>query len=115
MASPPLPLRNALIQPSLVLDIAALGTRPDQLGVARAMRLAERVAAGDERDSLFVVHRHALERLADVAGRRQRIGLAVGAFRVHVDQAHLHGGERVLEQPIAAVALVAEPLVFIAQ
>src|SRR5947207_11217498 len=28
------------------------------------MRFAERVSTGDERDSLFVVHRHASERLA---------------------------------------------------
>ena len=37
------------------------------------------------------------EGLADVARRGDRIGIAVRAFRVHVDQAHLHGRERILE------------------
>ena len=73
------------------------------------MGLAERVAAGDQRDRLLVVHRHPAERLADVAGRGQRVGLAVGALGVDVDQAHLDGGERLLELAVAAVALVAQP------
>jgi hypothetical protein len=75
------------------------------------VRLAEGVSAGHERDGLLVVHRHAGEGLAHIAARGHRIGLAVGAFGVHVDQAHLHGGQRVLQLAVAAVALVAEPLV----
>ncbi len=38
-----------------------------------------------------------------------RVGVAVRAFGVHIDQAHLHGGQGVCEFTIAAVALVAEP------
>ena len=64
---------------------------------AGAVRLAEGVAAGDQRDGLLVVHRHAAEGLADVVRRGDRVGIAVGAFGVDVDEAHLHGGERVLE------------------
>ncbi len=78
--------------------------------VGRAVGLAEGVAAGDERHRLLVVHRHPPERLADVAGRGQSAGLAVRSFRVDVDQAHLHGAERVREVPLAAVARVAQPL-----
>ena len=73
------------------------------------MRLAERVPAGDERDGLLVVHRHPAERLADVARGGQRIGVAVRAFRVHVDETHLHRAERAAELAVTAVALVAEP------
>ena len=51
-----------------------LGT--DALRIARAVCLTEGVPARDERDGLFVVHRHAPERLPDVARRRQRIGRA---------------------------------------
>ena len=76
------------------------------------MGLAECVAAGDERDSLLVVHRHALERLADVLGRCERIRLAVRPFRIDVDQAHLHRAERMLELAVAEVALVRKPLAF---
>ena len=73
------------------------------------MGLAEGVAAGDQRDGLLVVHRHPAEGLADVARGRDRVRVAVGAFRVDVDQTHLDGGERVLQLAIAGVALVAEP------
>ena len=74
------------------------------------MGLAEGVAARDERNRLFVVHRHAGEGLADVLGRGDRIRVAIGAFRVDVDQAHLHGSERIFEVPVAGVALVLQPL-----
>ena len=89
---------------------AASGSGPTCDAVAGAVGLAEGVAAGDQRDRLLVVHRHAAERLADVPGRGERVRVAVRAFRVDVDQAHLHGGERVFELPVAGVALVAEPL-----
>jgi hypothetical protein len=42
------------------------------------------------------------KRLADVLGRRERVRVAARAFRVHVDQAHLRGGERVLQLPSAS-------------
>ena len=96
---------------ALRLERGALGLGADVLvGVGRAVGLAERVAAGDQRDRLLVVHRHAAERLADVDGRRERVGLAVRPLRVDVDEAHLHGAERLFEIALAAVALVAEPL-----
>jgi hypothetical protein len=73
------------------------------------MALAERVAAGDEGNRLLVVHRHAGERLPDIPGRGEGIRLAIRPFRIDVDQAHLNGGERIFELPVAAVALVSEP------
>ena len=76
---------------------AAFRLRPDQRRIAGAVGLAEGVAAGDQRDGLFVVHRHAGEGFANVVGRGERIRLAVRAFRVDVDQAHLHGAERLAE------------------
>ena len=42
--------------------------------------------------------RHPGEGLADVAGRRQRIGIAARALGIDVDQAHLDRGERLLER-----------------
>ncbi len=73
------------------------------------MRLAEGVATGDEGDGLLVVHGHPPEGLTDVASRRDRVGVAVGALGVDVDQAHLHRADRTGELPLAAVALVSEP------
>src|SRR6266496_1064338 len=46
------------------------------------------MAAGNQRNGFFVVHRHAREALADIPG----------------------GGERLLEFPVTGVALVAKPL-----
>src|ERR1700716_3553780 len=73
------------------------------------MALAERVAANDERDRLLIVHRHTTEGLSNVPGGSQRIRVAVGPLRIHVDQAHLHRAERTGEFPVAAVALISEP------
>ena len=78
---------------------------------AGAVGLAEGVTSGNERHRLFVVHRHAGKGLADVLGRRDRIRVAVRAFRVDVDQAHLDRSERILEIPVSGVALVVQPLV----
>ena len=87
--------------------------------IAGAVHLAEGVTAGHKGHRLFVVHRHARERLADVAGRGHRIGDAVRAFGVHVDETHLHGRERILEFTVARIAAVfllagREPLAFAA-
>ena len=79
---------------ALVLQRAAFGLWPHQRRVASAVSLAKAVAAGDQRDSFFVVHGHAEERLADVACRSNRIGVAVRTLRVDVDQAHLNRTER---------------------
>src|SRR5690606_17212174 len=97
---------------ALGLDVTGFRVRTDQRRIAGAMRLAERRTAGDQRHGLFVAHRHAEERLADVARRGERIGIAAGAFRVDVDEAHLHGTERIRALALAAVAFVAVPRAF---
>ena len=99
----------ALPAEALILDRAAFRLRTDQRRIAGAVGLAEGVAAGDQRDGLFVVHRHAEERFADVLGRGDRVRIAVRPFRIDVDQAHLHRAERFGELAFAAVAFVAEP------
>ncbi len=76
------------------------------------MGFTERVSASDERNGLLVIHRHAAERFANVLGGGERIRLAVGAFRIHVDQTHLNGGERILEFAITGVTLVSQPFAF---
>src|SRR3546814_17316571 len=58
-------------------DQIAAGRRPaEQRSIAIAMRLAESVPPGGQRDGLFMVHRHAFERRLDVARRLERIGFA---------------------------------------
>ena len=102
----------ALPAEPLILDGAAFRIRTDQRRIAGAVGLAEGVAAGDQCDGLFVVHRHAEKRLADVTRGCERIGIAVRTFRIDVDQAHLHRAERLGQLAFAAVAFVAQPGAF---
>ena len=80
-----------------------------------AVSLAEGVSSGRQRDGFFVVHGHALERLTDVLCAQKRVRVGVGALRVDVDEAHLHGGEWILEVLARlTVAVVAQPFVLAA-
>ena len=98
---------------ALLFDRRAFGLGADiDLRIRRAVGLAEGVAAGDQRDGLLVVHRHALERFANVARRGERVRLAVRPFRIDVDQAHLHRAERILQLAIAEIAIIRQPLAF---
>ena len=69
----------------------------------------EGVAASDQGHGLFAIHRHALECLADVPCRGERIRVAVRALRIHINEAHLHGGQRFFQLTVSVVALVAQP------
>ena len=98
----------ALVGPAEVLLLdggsGRLGTHA--LGrLARAVGLAEGVAAGDQGDGLFIVHGHLAEGHADLLGGRERVRVAAGTFRIHVDEAHLGGGEGVFQLPFRVEAL----------
>ena len=93
----------------LLSEAGGLGLAADVVGRGGPVGLAEGVTAGNEGDRLFVVHGHAGERLADVAGRGDRVGLAVRTLGIDVNEAHLHGGERVFEFAVTGVALIAQP------
>ena len=94
-----------LVDPAepLLLEVGRFGIRPQQARIAIAVAFTDRVAAGGQGDGFLVVHCHALERYAYVMGRLQRIGLAVDAFRIHVDQAHHHSGQRVFQITFAGI------------
>ena len=87
-------------QPAKALggDIGAFGFDPDERCITGAVRLAERMSAGGERDCLLVVHAHAGKGLAHVTARTERVGAAAGAFGIDIDQAHLDRGERIFER-----------------
>jgi hypothetical protein len=82
---------------ALVFKVARFRLHTHVRGRCGAVRLAEGVTTGDQCHGLFVVHCHAGEGLADVARGGHRIGFAFGAFGVHVDEAHLHRSQRVLQ------------------
>src|SRR5690606_16142513 len=86
-------------------------------GIARAVGFTKGVTTGGQRHSLVVVHRHARKGFANVARRGQRVGVAVRAVGVNVNQAHLHGGQGVFQIAFAGVTAVGfvtggQPLVF---
>ncbi len=101
--------KAALPAEALFLDRGRFGLGADMFGITGPVGLAERMAAGDEGHRLFVVHRHASEDLADIARRGYRVRIAVGTFRVHIDEAHLNCGQRIFEFPVTGVALVSKP------
>ena len=113
IASAPLPVPKVFFQPRpCVLDGAALGLGTDVARRSAAPWHLPKVwppTMSATVSSSFIAMRR--EGLADVPGGGERIRVAVGPLRVHVDQAHLHGAERTGELPVAAVALVAEPRV----
>ena len=105
----------ALPAQPLLGESGCLGCRPDQRRIAGTVAFSEGVPAAGERNRFFIVHRHARERLAHVAAGPERIRVAAGAFRVDVDQPHLHGSKRVFEVPLAGIACaVIQPLFFVA-
>src|SRR5207253_1462074 len=96
---------------TLLLEAAPLGIGAAVfLRTGRAMGFAEGMAASNQRHGLFVIHGHAAEGFPNVPGSGERIRLAVGPLRIHVDQAHLHGAQRFFKIPVAGVTLVSEPL-----
>src|ERR1700678_400734 len=95
---------------ALLLDPSALGLGADiLLGIGSAVGFAESVAAGNQSNCLLIIHRHARKGLPNVACRGDRIGLAIGPFRIYVNQSHLHRAQRIVELTIALVALVPQP------
>ena len=78
--------------------------------IACAVHLAEGVTTSDQGHGFVVVHGHAGECLTHVLARQHGVGVAIRTLWVHIDQTHLHSGQRAFELAftgIAAVGLVA--------
>ena len=88
------------------LNGRAFGLGANQGRVACAVHLAKSVAAGHQGHSFVVVHGHAGEGFAHVVGRQLGVGVAVWTLRVDVNQAHLNGGQGVVQLALAAVTAV---------
>ncbi len=63
-----------------------------------AVGFAQRMAAGDQRDDLFIIHRHIAEGRANCGGRGERVAAGIRTFRVDVNQPHFGGADRLLIQ-----------------
>ena len=80
---------------ALGLQTCGFGFGADMGCRAGAMGLAKGMAAGYQSHGFLIVHGHAGEGVAYVVSGRDRVAVAVRTFGVDVDQAHLHGGQRV--------------------
>ena len=89
---------------ALFFQFSALGGRAEVGGATVAVRLADRVAAACQGNGFLVVHGHAGKGDAYIVGCLQRVGFAVHAFRVNVDEAHHHGSQRIFQITFAGVA-----------
>ena len=76
--------------------------------VSCTVHFAKGVSTGHQGHGFFVVHGHAAKGFAHVACRGKRIGVAVGAFRVDINQSHLHCTKRILEVAVSFVALISQ-------
>src|SRR6202047_116230 len=95
---------------TLILDVGTFWLGAYILsGNGSAVGFAEGMTARDERNGFLVIHRHARESLSDITRRGQRIRLSIRPFRIHVNQAHLHRAERILEVTIPGVTLIRQP------
>ena len=113
MASAPMPVPCLLFQPRPWSSSAPpSGSAPTSDGSPAPWVLPKvwPPAISATVSSSFIAMRAKVSRMS--RGGRERIGIAVRAFRIDVDQAHLHGAERLGELALAAVALVAEPGAF---
>ncbi|CAH0051098.1 unnamed protein product [Clonostachys solani] len=82
---------------TVLLDGSTLGFGADMAVGSGAVGLAKGVTTSNQSDGLLVVHGHAAERLADVVGGSDGVGIGVGPAGVDVDQAHVGGSQGLFE------------------
>mmetsp|Transcript_53157 Transcript_53157/g.124507 ORF Transcript_53157/g.124507 Transcript_53157/m.124507 type:complete len:299 (+) Transcript_53157:1535-2431(+) len=87
-------------------EVGALGLDALVVLGRGAVGLAEGMAAGNQRDDLLVVHRHAAEGGADIGRRGEVVAAGIGAFGIHIDQSHVRGGEVGVQLTLAVEAPV---------
>ena len=97
-----------LVDPAqaLFFDTRGFRLRTDQRRIACAVGLAKGVTASHQGHGFLIVHRHAGEGFAHITAGRHRIRVAIRAFGVHIDQAHLHRRQRVIELAIALITAI---------
>src|SRR5690242_10631736 len=94
---------------ALLFDGGALRFATDIAFRTGTVSLSERMSAGNERDRLVVIHRHAAKRLPDIVCRGHWIRLSAGPLGIHVDQPHLNRAKGILELTGALVPIFRQP------
>ena len=85
---------------------------PDQISITCTMRFTECMTTCGQGDSFFVIHRHSGKCFTNIAGTCQRIGIAIRPFRIHIDQSHLHGRQRMRQIAITRITAIRQPVCF---
>ena len=80
---------------ALLFHACSLGFRANQCWITGTVSLTKGVTTGHQGHGLFVVHGHTGKGFAYITAGGDGIWIAVGAFWVHIDQAHLHGSQGV--------------------
>ncbi|CAI8174517.1 MAG: Uncharacterised protein [SAR116 cluster bacterium] len=94
---------------TLFLNAGTFRFSTNKAGITGTMRLAKSMPARNKCYGFFIIHCHPRKGLADITGRSHRIRLAVRAFRIDIDQAHLNSGKRVFKLTVASIAFVTKP------
>ena len=76
------------------------------------MGFTESVPAGNQGHRFFIVHSHPGKSLPDIFRSSDGIRVAVRPFRIHIDQAHLHGCQRIFQVAFAGIAFISQPFGF---
>src|SRR5262249_40583065 len=82
---------------------------PDVAFGHTTLGFSELLPAGNECRCLHVIHRHAAEGLTDIKCRSEWIWPCLGPFRIHVNQPHLNGAERIVPLTRFLIAAVGQP------
>src|ERR1700761_8671745 len=82
--------------------------------IGSTVGFAEGMAARNQRYGFFVIHRHTAKSFTDITCRSHRVRVAIRAFRIYIDQTHLHGSQRIFQLTVAFVAFVAQPFLLVA-
>ena len=94
---------------TLFLNAGTFRFSTNKASITGTMRLAKGMATRDKCHGFFIIHRHPRKGFTDVTGRSHRVRLAIRAFRIDIDQAHLHSGKRVFKLTVTRITLVTQP------
>ena len=75
-------------------------------GVGSAMGFTKSVPTGNKCYGFFIIHSHAAKSFTNITGRSQRVWVAVGPFRIYINQSHLNRSQWILQVTVAGITLV---------
>ena len=85
----------------------------NKLRITSAMCLTKCVTTSNKCHSLFIIHSHPAKCLTHILRTQQRIWISIRAFRVNINQTHLHRCQRIIQRlACIAIAIIIQPSCF---